>query len=160
MTNKIFFTIALSVIFCSFACKEKKVELKDGINYFGAPITEDGATGFNGIEKSFTTADTINIKLSGIISEVCQSKGCWMNISDQKGESQILVRFKDYAYFMPKNVSGKKAIVEGRLWNNLTSVEDLLHLAKDKGAGDEEMVMITEPKREMMMMAEGVIIYN
>ena len=43
---------------------------------------------------------------------------------------------------------------------NTTSVDELRHYAEDKGAPAEEIAAITEPKRELRMTADGVVIYN
>ena len=52
-------------------------------------------------------------KLKCIMVDVCQKKGCWMNLKD--GEDVITVRFKDYAFFMPKDGAGRTATIQGVL---------------------------------------------
>ena len=46
--------------------------------------------------------------VEGSISAVCQAKGCWMTIAGGKATSRARVTFKDYAFFVPKDVKGKK----------------------------------------------------
>ena len=130
----------------------------DGNSHFGEVITADGATNFTGIEMSLPTGDSIDVKFKGTIEEVCQAKGCWMTLVDTKEESSVFIKFKDYGFFVPKDAGGKEAIVRGKVFVNETSVEELRHYAEDKGATKEEIAAITAPKREVKMMADGVLI--
>ena len=82
-----------------------------------------------------------------------------MNIVDDSDEP-VFIKFKDYAFFVPLDASGKEAVVSGVLSNTVTSIEELRHYAEDGGASVEEIAAITEPKMELKMMAEGVIIYE
>lgn len=53
------------------------------------------------------------------------------------------VKFKDYAFFMPKDCAGKKAVVDGYAYTQTTSVEELKHLAGDAGKPQAEIDAIT-----------------
>jgi hypothetical protein len=73
------------------------------------------------------------------------------------GESgQMMVRFKDYGFFVPKDISGREVVVHGKAYYQLTPVEDLRHYAEDAGQSPEEVAAITEPKQELHFLAEGV----
>jgi hypothetical protein len=99
--------------------------------------------------------DTVTTTLRGTVSEVCQKKGCWMTMDS--GESgQMMVRFKDYGFFVPKDISGREVVVHGKAYYQLTPVEDLRHYAEDAGQSPEEVAAITEPKQELHFLAEGV----
>jgi hypothetical protein len=50
--------------------------------------------------------------VSGTVARVCQERGCWLALDADKGE-ELIVRFKDYAFFVPKDLSGKKVKVQG-----------------------------------------------
>jgi hypothetical protein len=104
--------------------------------------------------------DTLDIKVDGTISSVCQNKGCWMTLTDADMADPIFIKFKDYGFFVPKNSTGKKAILSGKIFNKITSVDELRHYAEDKGETEEFISQITEPKKELNMMADGVIIFN
>ena len=47
----------------------------------------------------------------GILSEVCQSRGC--NFYLDTGDRQIRVRFLDYGFFVPTNSGGRQTVVRG-----------------------------------------------
>ena len=72
----------------------------------------------------------------------------------------VFIKFKDYGFFVPKDANGKDAVVRGKLYAAVTSVDELRHYAEDKGASAAEIAAITQPQREIKMMADGVIIYN
>jgi hypothetical protein len=105
--------------------------------------------------KSLQPGDTINAVFSSSVNSVCVKKGCWMRLKlDDNQES--LVRFKDYGFFVPKDIEGQNAVVHGKLFVNETSVEDLKHYAEDAGKSEDEIAAITEPKLEFAFEADGV----
>jgi len=66
------------------------------------------------------------------------------------------VRFKDYGFFVPKDISGKDVIVEGKAYSTEVSVEELRHYAEDAGKSKEEIMAITEPEQTYAFLATGV----
>lgn len=91
------------------------------------------------------------------IAEVCQSKGCWMNVMMPDG-SKMKITFKDYGFFVPKNSAGKTAVINGMAKMQLTSVEELRHYAEDAGKSEEEIASITQPEKQIHFVASGVAI--
>jgi len=133
---------------------------KDG-KHFGAIITADGAISYDEVVGKMAGADSLNMKVAGNVFEVCQKKGCWMTLkSEQPGQPEMRVTFKDYAFFMPKDLSGKRVVVEGYAYVETTSVDVLRHYAEDGGKSKEEIAAITEPKREVSFEAVGVIVLD
>ncbi len=100
-------------------------------------------------------ADTVMTTLRGTVDEVCQAKGCWMTIA-AGGEEEMMVKFKDYGFFMPKDISGREVIMNGIAFYEVTPVDELRHYAEDAGKPQEEIDKITEPKRELKFLADGV----
>lgn len=98
------------------------------------------------------------VKVSGIIQSVCKVKGCWMNVSDPEGAQAAFVKFQDYGFFVPKDSDGREVIMEGTVYKEVTSVEELRHYAEDDGKSAEEIAKITEPKEELKFMATGVLL--
>jgi len=68
------------------------------------------------------------------------------------------VKFKDYAFFMPKNIAGKEVIVNGKAFVNEVPVEEQRHYAEDAGQTAEEVAKITEPKKTFSFEADGVLL--
>ncbi len=153
--------IIVSTLILTIGCNGQKAEfISEGANFFGAKISDQGAKNLSEVIIQQTETDTIDIKLKGHINEVCQAKGCWMTLESDQSDESVFIKFKDYAFFVPKDASGKDAIIRGKLYASVTSVDELRHYAEDKGLSEEEVAAITEPEREIRMMADGVIIYN
>lgn len=127
------------------------------LQYFGDSISLDGAIAADQLAAQMKGKDSLNVKLTGTIEEVCQKKGCWMNMSIGNNQS-MKVRFKDYAFFVPKDAANKTVIIEGVAFNDTTSVADLKHYAEDGGKTKEEIEKITEPEINIGFEAHGVII--
>ena len=125
--------------------------------HFGAMITPDGATNYADFVKKMTV-DSMPAKVVGKVEAVCQAKGCWMDlVSDDPAAPKMKVKFKDYAFFMPKDCAGKRVVVDGYAYQQTTSVEELKHLAGDAGKSQSEIDAIKEPKKELRFMASGVV---
>jgi hypothetical protein len=127
------------------------------IAQFGADITEDGAQDISSVVSSMSGKDSMNIKLAGRVEKVCQVKGCWMTMAYGEGES-MRISFRDYGFFVPKDIDGKDVVVEGTVFMETTSVEDLKHFAEDEGLSPEEIEKITEPETALTFIADGVIV--
>lgn len=125
--------------------------------YFGDSITQEGAVPAEQLASKMGGADSLKIKLTGTIEEVCQKKGCWMTMS-LGGDKTMQVRFKDYAFFVPKDAAGKTIFIEGVAFNDTTSVAELQHYAEDAGKTKEEIEKITTPEQAISFEANGVII--
>jgi hypothetical protein len=125
--------------------------------YFGDSITMENATPSDHLIGQMHGKDSLKIKLTGIISEVCQKKGCWMTMNIDGGKS-MQIRFKDYGFFVPKDASGKTAFIEGVAFNDTIPVAELKHYAEDEGKSKEEIEKIAEPEISVSFEASGVII--
>lgn len=139
---------------------ETEVELKEiAYQTFGDTITDkDVITKDEMLAKysSLKAGDTIDVKFTAKVNEVCQSKGCWMQMD--LGEEEAMVKFKDYAFFMPKDIAGEEIIVSGKAFINEMSVDEQRHYAEDAGKTKEEIEAITEPKRTLSFTSNGVLI--
>jgi len=102
-------------------------------------------------------ADTLQTKFVAKVTEVCQSKGCWMRLELENGQ-ETMVRFKDYGFFMPKDITGKEVIVNGLAFVEEMSVKDQKHYAKDGGKTEAELAAITTPKKTLGFEADGVLL--
>ena len=142
------------------AYKIFKAKQTDG-KTFGEKVTPKGAISYDAMLAQMVAKDKLdNVKIQGTVDAVCKAKGCWMNIASEKGAAPMFVKFKDYAFFMPKDLAGKKVVMVGNAFKEITPVEDLRHFAQDEGKSKEEIAKITKPKEEMKFMASGVIILD
>lgn len=100
--------------------------------------------------------DSIYTTVKGPIKAACQAKGCWMSM-DANGQD-MLVQFKDYGFFVPKNSAEHNATMKGWAYLDTLTVAEQQELAKDAEKTAEEIAAITEPKVKLSFMADGVII--
>ena len=108
--------------------------------------------------KALKLGDTINLKFNANIKEVCSKKGCWMTLPAGNDDETIMVRFKDYGFFMPLDAAGKEVIVAGKAFVKEVSVADLKHYAEDAGKSSEEIANITESAMEFAFEANGLLL--
>lgn len=127
-----------------------------GVQY-GEAIDPSNAIGFSALEGAMGTDTAYNAKLEGKVIEVCQKMGCFMKIERDSGDP-IMVKFKDYGFFMPQDIVGKTVVLRGEAKLSETPVERLRHFAKDAGKSKEEIASITEPKKEIVVVADGVVV--
>lgn len=129
--------------------------------HFGAKINSDGAISYEALLAKMSESDSVNAKVIGDVESVCQMKGCWMNIvSKREGVESMFVKFKDYGFFMPLDIAGRKVVMDGYAFREITSVEELRHYAEDEGKSKEEIAAITEPEEELKFLASGVILLD
>jgi len=161
--------VILALLVIGYACTPTSTDSKAN-----STLTEttkeapDRAGAVFGAEKDFTTsldipsllakmeeADTLQaINVEGEVREVCQAKGCWMTIGDE----EMMVKFKDYGFFVPKDISGRQVVMHGKAYYQVTPLEELRHYAEDAGKSAEEIAAITEPKKELRFLASGVLL--
>ncbi len=94
------------------------------------------------------------ITIVGKVNEVCSVKGCWMILND--GGTKVRVTFKDYAFFMPRNLVGKNIVATGVLSVETVSQADARHYAEDAGKSKNEIEKIIGDQKEFTFEATGV----
>lgn len=148
--------LVCSIVFAvaGFAQDEPASATK-GITY-GAGTTPDGSVPVTDLDKKMVN-NKFEGKVTGKVVEVCQEKGCWMKIERPGGES-MMVKFKDYGFFMPKDIVGKEVVIDGTASVKETSVKQLQHYAKDAGKSKEEIAKIKKPKKDVQFVASGVLV--
>ena len=162
------FVLLITVLAFVVACNSNKTKEEPAVveenaemayQTFGDKITDEGVLSRDEIiekYKNLKPGDSVAVKFTSEVKEVCQNKGCWMKMD--MGEEQAMVRFKDYGFFMPKDLAGQSVIVEGYAYVEEMSVEDQRHYAEDAGKTPEEIAAITEPKRTLSFISNGVLI--
>ncbi|HXU29366.1 MAG TPA: DUF4920 domain-containing protein, partial [Thermoanaerobaculia bacterium] len=123
---------------------------------YGAPVAAEGET--LAVAKALDRAAELNgktVRLSGFVTAACQAKGCWMALAAGDGR-EMRVIFRDYGFFVPKDLPGATVIAEGTLEVREVSVDEQRHLAADAGRPKAEIEAIREPKTETALVADGV----
>ena len=168
MLKNLFIAFMAISIFAS--CGEQKAksseedqtstEVIDDGKHFGETIDDSGAMTYDEMLTKFADADSIPAKVVGEVNGVCQAKGCWMTIASGNGGEEMMVKFKDYGFFVPKDIAGRKVVMQGYAFREVTPVDELRHYAEDEGLSTEEVEAITEPKEELKFLASGVLLLD
>ena len=127
------------------------------VTYYGQEINQDGISNYDEMKLATMETGLSKTKLEGTIVQTCPKKGCWMKMD--MGSDTVLVRFKDYSFFVPtEGAEGKSAVIQGNLFVDTISVDMQRHYAEDAGKSKAEIEKITEPKLGLSFLANGVII--
>lgn len=132
-------TIAFLTAGASFAADEAKViRLSEPVEQtadsesFGAPLDESiPAVSLQEIASAGDNYVGRSIRVVARVGEVCQKKGCFFFAQD--GSSVVRVSFKDYGFFVPTDISGKRVTLVGDVVAREVTAEEAAHYADDLG---------------------------
>jgi len=122
---------------------------------YGESFKAEGVMALTDFVKKYDGKGEQHAVLSAKVESVCKMKGCWMQLDKGDG-STMRVKFKDYAFFVPRDIIGKTAIVDGTVAMDTTSVKQLKHFAEDDGKNAKEIAAITQPEYNLVFHASGV----
>lgn len=91
------------------------------------------------------------VRTEGTIAQVCQRMGCWMEL--RPGEAQgpaVRVPMAGHSFFLPRDVAGRRAMIEGRVELRELSPAVREHL-ESEGA--------TATSSALAIEASGVVVY-
>lgn len=126
---------------------------------YGAAVTAAGARPLAELKQALGNQDSARVKLVGKAEAVCQVKGCWLTLTTPEGQP-VRVRFKDYAFFVPKDIAGKTVVIDGWARRQQVPVAELQHYAQDAGKSAPEIAAITQPEEQLNFEAAGVLVVN
>lgn len=121
--------------------------------HFGAPFTDAKVIALDKAISDVEKYASKTIKIEGEIKDVCQAKGCWLVITD--GERAMRVSFKDYGFFVPKDATGKKVVLEGTIEKKTISEMHAQHIAQESKEKTDPST-IKGPQQIITMVATGV----
>ena len=99
---------------------------------FGADITEPTSTGIDALLRQPERYTSKTVRTEGVVSAVCQSMGCWMEIRDEAGQAHI--KMAGHSFFVPKDASGHRAVVQGTVLS-ITTPKDECATEAEKQTG-------------------------
>jgi hypothetical protein len=154
--KKILYSIAVA----GFLCMGSAQVMAQEQTKYGKEFTTGNVMTVNSFKTAIAGKKELkNIQLEGWISQVCQAEGCWMKLRNDGGED-ILVKFKDHSFLIPKDLAGNAALVHGNATRKVIPVEERRHMAEDAGVSKEEIAKITEPKEEIRIEATGTVVIH
>ena len=119
---------------------------------FGAKVTKKGAVTTDQLDALLADKKETNVKVKGKVVEVCKAEGCWIRMETPTGNMLI------NAFLVPLVLNGKTIVAEGTATLKETTVEMLKHYAEDAGKTKAEIDAITEPKKEIVLQAKGILV--
>jgi hypothetical protein len=153
--KKIF--VLIPTLFFAFVllAQPPKGDAKAGMT-FGEKITADGAIAAAELLVKLTGTEPAEVKVTGVVTEVCKMEGCWLRMKTDNGT--MLIKMKDHAFLVPLAMNGKTIVADGVATYKETSVAMLQHYAEDAGKSKEEIDAIKEPKKEITLQAKGILV--
>ena len=71
------------------------------------------------------------VRTEGEIARVCQRMGCWMELRESAEGPAVRVPMAGHSFFLPRDVSGRHAMLEGRVHVEELSAEHRAHLESE-----------------------------
>jgi hypothetical protein len=118
--------------------------LEDGTRVFGREMTAQAEmtalAALTAQPGSF--ADRV-VKTEGEIARVCERMGCWMELRADAASPAVRVPMAGHSFFLPMDVQGRRATVEGRVSVRPLSEGMKQHL-REEGAEATELALSIE----------------
>ena len=150
------------------ACSSEPAEAPEAIDadpptpydVYGETFSDEGAVPVQAVVAEREAYLGKSVKIEGTVSEVCQMAGCWLTLQAGNGDNiRILVARTEagnYAFTVPKDISGRRVVVQGMLAEETLLEGTQRHLAQDAGREVDEETLA--PKAELQVTAQGVLI--
>ena len=119
---------------------------------FGAPLGDSPKVALADLVKDSASYSGKNVRTEGVVSAVCQEKGCWMTL--KSGDQAVRVTFKDYGFFVPKDSAGAMAVMEGVFSVKTIPEAKAKHYAGETPDGKPDA--IKGDQKELSLVAAGV----
>lgn len=120
--------------------------------FFGEPFDTSNPKPISEVLKTEIDSVGMFAIVSGTIEAVCQEKGCWLTLKTDS--TTIRVRFKNYGFFVPKDIAGREVVLAGIIRQEKTSAAVEQHYRED--AGDTTKVVMPEYIIKTSFLASGV----
>lgn len=125
-----------------------------GVVYGTTVIETDNVIKVSDLESKMTNG-VYQGKISGKVTEVCKTMGCWIKIEKADG-SAMMVKSKEHAFFMPQDLVGRTVVIEGTASEKVVSEDKRKHFAEDAGKSKEEIKKIKGSVKEVQFIASGI----
>jgi hypothetical protein len=152
--KKLFFLAIATFISAVVMAQPPKGPANAGMVFGKTTDAKDAITVDELVSKVTETASSFKVK--GKVTDVCTKEGCWLKIQTANGN--MMVKMKDHAFLVPVDINGKDIIVDGTAKMKVTSVKELQHYAEDAGKSKLEIAAIKEPKKEVVLNADGILV--
>lgn len=104
---------------------------------FGKEITLTEKTEVKTILEKPADFNGEKVLIEGTIVEVCESRGCWIEVAAAEGYEKIRVKVDDGVIVFPMEAKGKQALVEGEVYA-VNPANDCSSTCADKSKEEKE----------------------
>lgn len=91
--------------------------LAEDTKKYGKEITSTETVKISRVLENPEAYEGKKILVEGTILNVCEKRGCWIELASDKEFESIRVKVKDGEIVFPMEAKGKKAVVEGELYS-------------------------------------------
>jgi hypothetical protein len=130
----------------------KPIAVVDGNPVYGVEMPAGDAVNIGSALQNVAGYADKPTKFSGKITQVCQTKGCWLVLAE--GDSFARVMFGKHDFYIPKDTTGR-AVVYGTLTVKDLDEKTAKHLADDAGRDPNT---VTGPEKEYRVTATSVML--
>ncbi|MCB0730524.1 MAG: DUF4920 domain-containing protein [Ignavibacteriae bacterium] len=95
----------------------------DEAKKYGSELTLTEATPISEILADAESFVGKKVLVEGTVVDVCEKRGCWINLSGDKEFETIRVKVNDGEIVFPMEAKGKNALVEGEIFSIVTEGE-------------------------------------
>lgn len=124
---------------------------------YGAAVSADSALNISALPELLTKTPKMNTKVKAKVLEVCPNKGCWLKLA-VNDSTTAMVKMENYGFFLPLDAIGKNIVLDAEATMTTTSVGELRHYAEDAKKSKAEIAAITQPKKEIKLLAKGIVV--
>lgn len=125
---------------------------------YGAKFKVEEALNINDVSKKLMGGSEFpQVQIAAKVVDVCPKKGCWLKLELANGETAT-VKMKDYGFFLPLAAIGKQVVINGEATLKTVSVAEQKHYAEDAKKSQAEIDAIKEAKKEMRILASGIVV--
>ncbi len=111
------------------------VEVTDTHETFGAAMADAGEPiTLSALVENHADYEGSSVVVEARVSKVCQKKGCFFIAKD--GATTVRVSFRDYSFFVPTDISGRRVTLVGELRRVELSEEQAAHFKQDLRSAD------------------------
>lgn len=125
------------------AAPEPSRVLEDGSRLFGSEMSEErDVVALGTILASPAEYAGQVVKTEGEIAQVCQQMGCWMELRADADSPGIRVPMAGHSFYLPRDLAGSRATIEGTVQVEALSAEEREHLESEGATATDQDVSI------------------
>ena len=79
---------------------------------FGAPVVEKKVASLAKLARKPASFAGRTLRIEGVVKDVCQGQGCWVEVQDAKGAT-FIAKSLDESVLLPKDCKGQRIVVQG-----------------------------------------------